>query len=72
VDLHTSIERSLPNLPKEATPQQIDKNQRALENLVREARATAKPGDVFTPEAREYDRWRHWQPPMPDTGPKAF
>jgi hypothetical protein len=52
VDLHTKIERSLPKLPKEATPQQIDKNQRALEKLVREARATAKPGDIFTPEAR--------------------
>jgi len=52
VDLHTKIERSLPKLPKEATPQQIDKNQRAMEKLVREARATAKPGDIFTPEAR--------------------
>jgi hypothetical protein len=52
VDLHRKIERSLPKLPKEATPQQIDKNQRALEKLLREARATAKPGDIFTPEAR--------------------
>jgi len=52
VDLHTKIERSMPKLPKEATPAQIDKNQRALEKLVREARATAKPGDIFTPEAR--------------------
>jgi len=52
VDLHTKIERSLPKMPKEATPQQIDKNQRALEKLVREARATAKPGDIFTPQAR--------------------
>ena len=52
VDLHTKIERTLPKLPKDATPQQIDKNQRALEKLVREARATAKPGDIFTPEAR--------------------
>jgi len=52
VDLHTRIERSLPELPKEATPQQIDENQRGLEKLVREARATAKPGDIFTPEAR--------------------
>jgi hypothetical protein len=52
VDLHTKLERSLPNLPKEATPEQIDKNQRAFEKLVREARATAKPGDIFTPEAR--------------------
>ena len=52
VDLHTKIERSLPKMPKEATPQQIDKNQRALEKMVREARATAKPGDIFTPQAR--------------------
>jgi hypothetical protein len=52
VDLHTKIERTLPKLPKDATPQQIDKNQRSLEQLVREARATAKPGDIFTPEAQ--------------------
>jgi len=52
VDLHVKLERSLPNLPKEATPEQIDKNQRAFEKLVREARTTAKPGDIFTPEAR--------------------
>jgi hypothetical protein len=52
LDLRAKIERSQPKLPKEATPQQIDKNQRAMEKLVREARATAKPGDIFTPEAR--------------------
>ena len=52
VDLHQKIERSLPHLPKDATPEQIDKNQRAFERLVREARTTAKPGDIFTPEAR--------------------
>ena len=52
VDLHLKLERSLPKLPKEATPEQIDKNQRAFEKLMREARATAKPGDIFTPEAR--------------------
>ena len=52
VDLHMKLERSLPKLPKEATPEQIDKNQRAFEKLMREARATAKPGDIFTPEAR--------------------
>lgn len=52
IDLHTKLERSLPKLPKDATPQQIDKNQRAFEALMRKARATAKPGDIFTPEAR--------------------
>jgi hypothetical protein len=52
VELHTKLERSLPVLPKEATPEQIDKNQREFEMRMREARKTAKPGDIFTPEAR--------------------
>ena len=52
VDQHLKLERSLPILPKEATPQQIDKNQRALEQLVQKARASAKPGDLFTPQAQ--------------------
>jgi hypothetical protein len=52
VDLHMKLERSLPNLPKESTQEEIDKNQRAFEKLMREARASAKPGDIFTPEAR--------------------
>jgi hypothetical protein len=52
LELHLKLEESLPKLPKDATPQQIDKNQRMLEKLVRDARATAKPGDIFTPEAQ--------------------
>jgi hypothetical protein len=52
VAMRTRIEKSLPKLPKDATPQQIDNNQRALEKLVRESRATAKSGDIFTAEAR--------------------
>lgn len=52
VALHMKLERSLPPLPKEATQEQIDQNQRAFEVQMREARATAKPGDIFTPEAR--------------------
>ena len=52
IDLHTKIERTLPALPKDATPQQIDKNQRAFEALMRNARRAAKPGDIFTPQAR--------------------
>src|SRR5664279_129115 len=34
LDVRGKIERSLPKLPKEATPQQIDKNQRVMEKLV--------------------------------------
>ena len=52
VELHQKIERSLPKLPDEATQGQIVENQRAFEVLLRQTRATAKPGDIFTPEAR--------------------
>ena len=41
VALHVKLERSLPKLPKEATPEQIDKNQRALARLVLKARAAS-------------------------------
>ena len=33
VALHKKLEATLPNLPKEATPQQIDEHQRALGKL---------------------------------------
>lgn len=49
-DLHQKLEDTLPKLSKDATPEQIDSHQRALARLVREARAAAKPGDIFTPE----------------------
>ena len=52
VDLHKSIEDGLPKLPKEATPEQIDKNQRLFEERVREARKDARQGDIFGQEAQ--------------------
>jgi hypothetical protein len=51
IALHQKIEASLPKLSENATPQQIDRNQRAFERLVRSARTGARPGDIFTPEA---------------------
>ena len=51
IDLHTKLEATLPEVPKDATPQQIDKNQRAFEALMRKTRANAKRGDIFTPQA---------------------
>ena len=53
VALHMKLEAGLPAFPKEATPQEIDRNQRELEKRVRAARADAKPGDIFTPEAQQ-------------------
>jgi len=51
IELHVKIEKSLPAMPKDATPEQIDKNQRAFEALMQKARTGAKPGDIFTPQA---------------------
>jgi hypothetical protein len=56
VALHRKLEATLPNLPKEATPQQIDEHQRALGKLIQQARASAKPGDLFTPAMRKIVR----------------
>jgi hypothetical protein len=52
LELHKKIEDTLPKLPKEATPTQIDQNQRLFEQRLREARRSAKQGDIFTAEAR--------------------
>lgn len=52
VALHRKLEETLPRLPKEATPQQIDQHQRDLGRLIQQARADAKPGSIFTPDIR--------------------
>lgn len=49
VELHKQAEAKLPKLPTDATPQQIDQNQRELGRLLSEARAGAKQGQLFTP-----------------------
>jgi hypothetical protein len=52
VELHRKLDRTLPPLKKESTPQEIDRHERALAALVQEARAEAKPGDLFTAESQ--------------------
>lgn len=49
VVLHRKLEATLPKLPKEATPEQVDENQRGLWSLISAERANAKPGEFFTP-----------------------
>lgn len=49
--IHDKIEKSLPKLPKEASPQEIDSNQREFERRLRSERASAKQGDIFTADA---------------------
>jgi hypothetical protein len=52
VALHQKLESTLPKVPKDATPQQLDQSQRALGRLIQQARAGAKQGDIFVKESR--------------------
>ena len=49
VELHKKLEATLPKLPAQTDPYQIDTHQRAMLRLIQEARKTAKQGDLFTP-----------------------
>ena len=51
-DLHRKLEATLPNLPKETTPTQINQHQQALAQLIAQARSGAQFGDIFTKETR--------------------
>jgi hypothetical protein len=54
VALHRKLEASLPRLPDDATPEQIDQSQRALFAALKAARPNARRGDLFTPEMTAY------------------
>ena len=54
--IHKKAQSALPRLPREATPAQIDRNQRELGRLIQEARSGARPGDIFVPEMQTYVR----------------
>jgi hypothetical protein len=54
--LHKKLEDALPKLPKEASPQQIDRNQRTLGAQIKAARPNARAGEVFVPEIQGYVR----------------
>jgi hypothetical protein len=48
VALHKKLEDTLPRLPKQTNPTEIDRHQRALSRLIQDARKSAKQGDIFT------------------------
>jgi hypothetical protein len=52
LELQRKLARTLPPLPENATPAQIDGYQRALERLIQRARRDAEPGDVFEADVR--------------------
>jgi hypothetical protein len=47
--LHRKLESTLSKHPRPHTPEQVDKNQRALGDLIKSARRDARPGEFFTP-----------------------
>lgn len=56
VALHRKLEGSIPALPKQASPQEVDVHQRALAKLIQSARANAKQGDIFNPAMQQLVR----------------
>ena len=49
VALHKKLENTLPPLPRQTDPHQIDRHERALAGLIQQARKAAKRGDLFYP-----------------------
>jgi hypothetical protein len=56
VALHKKLESTLPALPNQTGPSEIDNHQRALSRLIQEARKDAKQGDLFTPAMQQLVR----------------
>lgn len=54
--LSRKLAATMPKLPKDPTPLQIDQDQRAFEQLVVQERRDAKPGDLFIPGMQTYVR----------------
>ncbi|HYN84390.1 MAG TPA: metallophosphoesterase [Pyrinomonadaceae bacterium] len=55
-DMREAVEDKMTPLPKDATPEQIDRHKAAFMAAVRDARASAKFGDIFTPESAAFIR----------------
>ena len=56
VALREGLEGKLPKLSKDSTPEQIEAHKTALQEAVRAARASAKPGDIFVPVLAQHIR----------------
>src|ERR1043166_7202663 len=56
VKLRNRVKERLPKLSKDSTPEQLEAYRKSFEHSLRAARAGAKRGDLFTPEAMDYIR----------------
>ena len=54
--MHRNLESTLPDLPTEATPEQIENHQMGLAQLITRQRSNAKVGDIFTKSTRSLFR----------------
>jgi hypothetical protein len=61
VELHKRLEKDVPPLKKKEDPAKIQASQEALAKAIRAERATAKQGEIFTPEIA--DRFRRLMSP---------
>jgi septal ring factor EnvC (AmiA/AmiB activator) len=52
VELHRKLERTLPDLPRDASPEVVDKHHRAMERLIQQARKNDGVGDIFESDVR--------------------
>jgi hypothetical protein len=52
IELHHKLDRTLPPLPTEASPEMIDQHQRALGRLIQQARKNEGVGDIFERDVR--------------------
>lgn len=56
VSMREGIEGKMPKLSKDATPEQIEAHKTAFQNAVRNARTSARQGDLFVPELAAHIR----------------
>lgn len=56
VNVRSSLKAKAPKLSKDSTPEQIQAAETALLTELRNSRASAKPGDIFTPDIAQYIR----------------
>jgi len=56
IELRNKLRENAPKLSKDSTPEQIHAYRTALEQSLRSARAGAKRGELFRPEAADYIR----------------
>src|SRR5687767_6975727 len=56
MELHKKLEKESPPLKETNDPAQIHASQEVMGKKIQQARKTAKPGDIFTPEIRQLFR----------------